>query len=163
MSRRVRVASAFVLLSLGCEFDEQTTGLGARMPVVHAVLSPAISRQTILAEWLLAGRVDTATSTPDPDDPIRTGAGDPIVGATVVIIAPNGDSAIAREELDGAGQSKGVYRFYNAPKQGDPEFDPIFLPLVGGQVYRLRLETAEGHVVTGQTLLPVAGPLRVPP
>lgn len=163
MSCRLRIAGALGLLALGCEFDKETVGPGARMPVVHAVISPRISQQTILAEWLLSGRVDTASGAQQPGDPIRTGAGEPIVGATVVILAPDGDSAIAREELDGSGNGKGVYRFWNAPKPDDPEFASLFLPLVGGQVYRLRLETTEGHVVTGQTLLPVAGPLRVPP
>lgn len=163
MSRPVRLAGALALLALGCEFDEQTIGPGERMPVVHAVISPGISQQTILAEWLLSGRVDTTSGVQQPGDPIRTGAGEPIAGATVVITAPNGDSAIAREELDGSGNSKGVYRFYNAPKPGDPRIDPIFLPLVGGQRYRLRLETTEGHVVTGETLLPAAGSQRVLP
>lgn len=164
MSRVIRAIVVLALASVGgCEFDKETVGPGARMPVVHAVISPGIGQQTILAEWLLSGRVDTASGVQQSGDPIRTGAGEPIAGATIVIIAPNGDSAIAREELDDAGASKGVYRFYNAPKPGNPAVDPMFVPLIGGERYRLRLETTEGHVVTGETVLPVAGPLRVPP
>ena len=153
--KAARLAVAALVLA-GCRSDREPVGLGARIPVVHAVLNPARYEQDILAEWLLSGRIDTASGRFDPQDPIRTAAGEPMIGARVVIIGPGGDSVVARALTGADGQPTGIYRFGNSAPVGDPALDSTLLVVERGARYTLRVESAEGHVATATTVVPVA-------
>jgi hypothetical protein len=140
-----------------CEFDEKTIGVGERQVIVHAVLDPTPFTQVILVEELLSGRVQIGESTPDSADPIVSGGGVPISGARVVVTAASGDSAVAVEDVTvrGDGKGAGVYRFRNATKtMGQPDW----MAVTPGERYALRVETPDGVVVTGQTIVPNTQP-----
>ena len=148
----------------GCEFDRTTAPRGVDLPVVHGVLNPRFDTQVIFLERTLSGRVDVDTGHRlDRRDPIRTGGGDPISGALVVVADVWGDSAVAREDSvgpAGATRGTGVYRFTNdaavtCPASGSP-LD--CLPIRPGERYRLRVVTPEGRVVTGVATVPLVDP-----
>jgi hypothetical protein len=157
--------AALAAASLGaCEFDRSTAPPGVELPVVHGVLNPRFGTQLILVERTLTGRVDVDTGRRlDRGDPIRTGGGDPISGATVVVFDARGDSAVAREDSvgpAGAERGTGVYRFVNDNVIACPPPDSPLqcLAIRPGERYRLRVVTPEGRVVAGATTVPQADP-----
>ena len=143
---------ALALGALGaCEFDKVTVAPGREQPVVHAVLNPFGGTQfTVLVERTLTGRVTPPEVAADSLDPIVSGGGVPISGATVDI---NGAIGIEDASVRADGRGRGVYRFRNMPP-------PVFVPrtnetlIVRGGLYTLRVTTPEGEMVTGRTTVP---------
>ncbi|AHG90366.1 Protein of unknown function DUF4249 [Gemmatirosa kalamazoonensis] len=163
--RRV-LASGVLALLAACEFGERSVAPGEERPVVHAVLNPTRIAQSVLVERTLTGRVSVFTdSAASAVDPIVSGGGVPISGARVTVVGPDGTTATAietRVSRNGAAPAgTGVYRFVNtAPDAGrGEERPPGFglaneIVLVPGRRYRLRVETPDGRVTTGETLVP---------
>jgi hypothetical protein len=143
-------AAAFALVLVGCEFDETVISQTAPTLVIHSVLNPDQPQQVALVEETLTGRVRIDTTLAyDPSDPIRSGGGIPVSGATVTISRTNAagtviGSATGVEDtvLGGTGaRGTGVYRVAST----------IFVP---GGTYTLRVAAPDGRVVTGRTRIP---------
>lgn len=152
----------------GCTSDVGVAPAMQPRVVVHAVLNAGLGEQAVLVERTVAGerclayavydpqRGGAPTCTSDITNPIVVSGGDPISGATVVVYAPSGDSAVAVEDAarraDGTGA--GVYRFVNASVDATRPLGPgASLPLVPGARYRLRVTTALG-TARGETAMP---------
>jgi len=149
---RLALAAAALCAATACEFNEHPVAPTASRAIVHAVLNPNASTYTVLVEELLTGQVDIDTDIPFQEaDPIRTGSGEPIHNALVVIRNAFGDSAIGVEDQLPTGGT-GVYRF-----TADVSFpgNPSALALYPGVSYELRVETPSGAVVTGSTTIPL--------
>lgn len=148
------LAAALALPAAGCEFGEIVIASPAPTLVVHAVLDPDQPVQQVLVEETLTGRVTIDTTVRfDPTDPIATGGGLPVGGASVVIVREaTGDSLVADEGRIGDGaasRATGVYRVASAAGA-----TRRFVP---GEAYRLRIRLRDGRVVDGRTRIP--GPL----
>ena len=161
--RRMRtVATICALVALpGCTFGEQEIAPGVERVVVHAVLNPSALDQYVLVERTLSGRVQVITdSISSANDPIASGGGVPVHGARVEVRDANGASAVATETQLPArpgvpARGTGVYRFenlalpptvFNRPRVG--------VRVVPGSQLTLRVQTAEGLVVTGASTVP---------
>ncbi len=139
------------LVSLGaCELATENVAPPAPQIVVHAVLNPDEFEQVILVESSLTGRVTIdSTLRFDPLDPVRSAGGEPIAGADVRVFA-EGDTVGVR-----ANESSSVSLGYGA---GRYSLDQLRLPILPGRRYRLRVQTPDGRVVTGETKVPSAEP-----
>ena len=153
---------ALLTLLASCEFDERTIGVGRERVAVHGVLDPLQFTSTILVEQILTGRVAIDDTPYDVDDPIVSAGGVPISGATVTISDEIGNIALAVEDItirtDGKGA--GVYRIANGSPP-DPAVDSDWIRIVPAGQYSLRVETPNGTVVTGHTVIPNVPPNRV--
>lgn len=143
-------AAALALLLSGCEFDETVISQTAPTLVIHSVLNPDQVQQVVLVEETLTGRVRIDTTlTYDPSDPIRSGGGVPVSGATVTIARTDASGTVIASAngvedtvLGGSGtRGTGLYRVTST----------IFVP---GGTYTLRVVAADGRVVTGRTRIP---------
>ncbi|MCU0623703.1 MAG: DUF4249 domain-containing protein [Gemmatimonadaceae bacterium] len=150
-------ALAAVLLLASCTFGETVIAPTAPTLVVHSVLNPTSDVVEVLLEETLTGRVRIDTTLAfDPLDPIATAGGIPVAGATVSLLklTPPTDSIrlVERFTSTTAPRSTGVYS--NASSGGVQLF-----ALVPGARYGLRIRTADGRVVRGETVIPgpVAG------
>jgi hypothetical protein len=149
----------------GCEFGNTTVPVGRERLVVHAVLNPRQSSQYVLVEQALTGRVTVDRHIPfDPDDPIATGDGIPVLSARVLVInLATGDTAVAFNEGANAsdGHMRGVYRVTsgtNPPSTpSNPNPPKYFLPITRGVPYRLVVQS-DSALVTGETTIPDALP-----
>jgi hypothetical protein len=141
---------------------------------VNSVLNSGTAEQVVLVERTLTGgrhceedptlpspstRLDGVCAA-DPEDPIVAAGGEPISGATVVVVGPAGDSAVAVEDLTrrSDGKGAGVYRFLNAAL--DPSLRlgaQASLAVRPGARYTLRVSTELG-TARGATTLPLATP-----
>jgi hypothetical protein len=168
------VLAALCLAIPACQFDKVAVAAPRREQlVVHAVLNPRAGEVVILVERLLSGRVPVDRKAPfDPGDPVASGAGDPVTGATVVLYAESGDSAYALENatppVAGAVRADGVYHIGNGPEVqptlSNPNPPDIRIPIGRGARYRLRVTTADGFTtVTGVTTVPDALPANPDP
>jgi hypothetical protein len=148
---RSRVTGAAVLVAAcvitGCELADTVAPQLETRVVVHAVLNPVGSQQIVLVEKTLRSSVLTSGQQPTRD---------PITGARVVVYGPRQDSSVAIAD----GTTAGVYRMASVTiTDGSPgTAAPNVLRVRPGERYRLRVETALG-VVTGETTVPVAGPV----
>lgn len=135
-----------VLLLAGCELAAVNVAPPAPAVVVHAVLNPNADEQVVLVESSLTGRVEIDDEVDfDPLDPIRTAGGEPLSGADVRLF-PSGDAAGVRATETRVG-ARGTGR-YAVPRAA--------LTITPGQRYRLRVITADGRTVTGETRVPGA-------
>ena len=131
-----------------CESTPVEVASPAASIVVHAVLNPDVAEQVVLVESSLTGRVDINDGLKfDVLDPIRTAGGSPISGADVRLLTA-GDSVGVRA-TETLVRTRGTGR-YVVPRAA--------LALQPGRRYRLRIRTAEGREVTGETLVPGAPP-----
>jgi len=131
-------------LAAGCDIAPTTAPAVEQRPVVHAVLNPATTLQTIIVERTLSAAT-TGTGT-RPYEPIGN--------ARVVIYGPREDSAVAAVAPGG---DPGRYRVQSITIT-DGSFGnagPNTLRLRPGERYRLRVETPLG-VATGETTIPVS-------
>jgi hypothetical protein len=149
--RRLAVLVAgTVLVAGGCELASTTAPAIEPRVVVHAVLNPAGTVQTVLVERTLRSVARTSGET-TPYEPI----GD----ARVILYGPRQDSVIATRAT-GTGVSSGVYRApsITVTDGSAGNAGPNVLRVRPGERYRLRVETSIG-VVTGETIIPVGGPV----
>ncbi len=139
IGRIARIARALLPLGAasGCELTGTTAPEVEPRVVVHAVLNPTTTTQSVIVEQTLRSI---------GHDPGQV-AYEPITNARVVIYGVANDSIVVRESIPG---SPGVYRIPTSPTTSAPNV----LRLVPGGRYRLRVETAIG-VVSGQTVVPL--------
>lgn len=134
-----------VLLS-GCELDAVNVAPPAPQVVVHAVLNADADEQVILVESSLTGRVRIdSTVRFDPLDPIRSAGGEPLSGASVRLLTDADTNGVSAEETRVSGRGTGRYV---VPAHA--------LAIRPGTRYRLRVRTADGREVTGETQVPGA-------
>jgi hypothetical protein len=139
---------------IACTFDEKTVAVQAPQVVVHAVLDPGGTDQQVLVERTLTGTIDVRDNQRfDADDPINSGGGIPIGDCQVTVTGPDGVFVAVEVTPPGrpAGYHSGRY-LLTAP--GRPLGARI--PLRPGARYELRVQTPDGHVVTGSTVIPNA-------
>ncbi len=160
--RLVRGAShALVLASLlltACAFDKITLPAGESRVVVHGVLNPGVPDQVVLVERSLTGVALDRRTAYDSLDPIASDGGSPERNARVIVYGPRGDSVVLREDaaIRADKRGAGVYRFLNLPGVAAATDVVSRLVIVPGEQYRLRVTTASGESVTGETLVPFA-------
>jgi hypothetical protein len=137
-----------VALVAGCELASTTAPAIEQRAVVHAVLNPTATQQVIIVEKTM--RSVTLTNN-------GPSSYQPITDARVVIYGARGDSAVGVRSTTG---DPGRYRIQSVTiTDGSPgTADPNVLRLRPGERYRLRVQTSLG-VVTGETTVPVGGPL----
>lgn len=152
-------------LGLGaCALDAVSLPIRPSVVVVHGLLSTATTTQVVLVERTLTGEVsvtrywsagqDFPLNAVSSLEPIVSDGGNPVRSATVELERPDGTILVAPEvsSFHPLGNGAGVYQFT--------------LPgstLVPGGVYRLRVTTAAGELVTGETTVPVVAGAPVPP
>jgi len=125
-----------------CTFNEINVPKTVPGVVVHAVLYGGATDQVVLVERTLTGAVNIPDSQQfNPDDPILSDRGVPILNAVVEIAAPAGQ--VYRAVAGGPG----VYR----------------VPLTGaslqpGGIYTLRIHTPDGDDVSATTTVPGGRP-----
>ena len=147
--RRVAVVGVFVAgLVAGCELASTTAPAIEQRAVVHAVLNPTATQQVVIVEKTMRSVTITTTG---------SNSYQPITDARVVIYGPRGDSAVGVRSTTG---DPGRYRIQSVTiTDGSPgTADPNVLRLRPGERYRMRVQTSLG-VVTGETTVPVGGPL----
>jgi hypothetical protein len=160
--RLARVAILALGLSAACELAKIEIPSSPSSVVIHGVLSGSAPYQTLLIERTLTGETagpfvyvgDGPLGTIDPAEPIESDGGIPESNAVVTMTLPSGQILTA-PELANALQSRrglGVYRFSLAGSA-----------LVPGGVYKLRVSTLEGEVLTAQTIVPTVPPLVTAP
>ncbi len=108
---------------------------------VSAILNPSLAQQTVIVESVHNGTVPIDSGGYDPANPVATGYGIPLSGATIVVADTLGASTGASET------TAGVYRFA--------------MPIVSGRRYTLSVTTPQGVVVTGSTTVPIAAPATI--
>ena len=134
-----------------CTFDQQSVGVPASQIVVQAVLDLGRCQQKVLVERTLSGAIDVSQeSRYDLNDPVRSGGGDPVSGATVSVTRSDGRQLIGAEAAQQAGGfGAGLYLLTEARCTSSPV-------IIGGGQYTLLVKTPDGHVVTGTTRMPDA-------
>ena len=142
-----RALAAAGLLS-GCKLADVSVASPRPRVIVHAVLNPDASEQVILLESSLTGRVSiNDTVRFDPLDPIRTAGGEPLSNADVRLQAEPDTLGVRATETRVGGRGTGRYTVAQQ-----------VLNVLPGSRYRLRIRTADGAVVTGETVVPSAPP-----
>lgn len=143
---RTRHVAASVVLMMGaasgCEYAAGVAPEVTARPVVHAVLNPALARQTVIVE-----KTQRSSGTPG-SIPVR----DPITDARVVVYGPREDSVVATPSTNGAYVIQSVTVLDGSAGTAAPNV----LRIRPGERYRLRVESSLG-VTTGETTLPVGG------
>lgn len=137
---------AALSLIAGCELADVSVATPRPRVIVHAVLNPDAAEQVVLLESSLTGRVsidDTVRF--DPLDPVRTAGGAPISNAEVRLFDARDTVGVRAVETRVGGRGTGRY---TVSRQA--------LPVLPGARYRLRIRTADGVVLTGETLVPSA-------
>ena len=136
--------SLFAAALVACELGSTTIPLSEPEIVVHAILDPSQTTHTILLEESLTGKKGSAEfPTFDPNNPILSGDGIPVNGATVSVTGPDGFVYAATERRTTTGRLTGVYTFVATLQHGE----------------RYSLEVvASGKTVTGSTRIPEPPP-----
>jgi hypothetical protein len=137
-----------VALSAACEFGEVVIPDGEPIVVVHAVMRPDINRQWVLVEQTLTGSRSDSTGGSIPGNAPQV----PISDAVVTVRNVNLPSDVC-----------GAAQFTESPEDPDlPQslglyWGPLDCPTMRtGDTMALRVETIDGHVVSGVTQLPGA-------
>jgi hypothetical protein len=157
--RRARLLWLLCVAALtGCELDKQSVSVQAGDVVVHAVLDPGAPFQEILLERTLTGTVTIGTNIRfDPLDPINTGNGVPVAGASVTIAGPDG--TLVGLEKTYTNKTPG----YGAGRYEVPAGFGAAKPIRPGATYTLTVKSRDGGVVTGTTTIPQITPVTAPP
>ncbi|MDB4916154.1 MAG: hypothetical protein JWM95_3798, partial [Gemmatimonadetes bacterium] len=151
--RRGFLVSWVVLALMGCQFDEHAVAVQPAQVVVHAVLDPGAAFQEVLLERTLTGTVSISENIRfDPLDPINTGDGIPIAGASVSITGPDGTLVGLEKKYANKPAAYGTGRYEIAAGLGAAK------PIRPGAVYTLLVKTLDSGVVTGSTVVPKVAP-----
>ena len=137
-----RIGLALVIAAGACTFPEQPLPPGERQVVVHAILDPS-QRYQLVNLSMTDGTVQ------GPDD---------VFGADVRITTPDGTELTARQDTIRDQNGKFVYTrpLYRIDLQ------TLGVALQPGGTYQLRVQTAAGDVITGETTIPTADPAPLP-
>jgi len=145
LRRDILLVLCLAAFATSCEFGEIEIPEGEPMVVVHAIIRPDKARQWILVEQTLTGAAsaaDTLEMVIPGDAPLL-----PITGAFVSVTNANmpddpcGETMFSETPIDPElARSLGLY--------WGPRDCPTMRP---GDTLALRIETADGHVVTGRT------------
>lgn len=151
MVRRTLCHSARLGMTLAilaaCDLGSTTIPRPDPQIVVHAVLNPSLSEQVVLLEESLTGKPAPTASFFNPNNPIATGGGIAIAGATVRLEDETGAVFTGAERRFGSAPT-GIYV---VPFTAQP-----------GMRYRLTVE-ALGKTVTASTVVPRATPAGTAP
>jgi hypothetical protein len=132
----------------GCTFDQQVIAVASSQIVVHAVLDPNASVQEVLLERTLTGTVSVPDNVRyDPLDPINSGDGVPVTGASVTIQGPDRSFVGLERKYPGRAVGYGAGRYEVVAGVGSTPIRP------GGR-YTLTVRATDGTVVTGSTVVP---------
>ena len=146
--RRRSLAFVVLLAATGCTFDQQVISVAQPQIVVHAVLDPNASIQEVLLERTLTGSVSVPDNIRyDPLDPINSGDGIPVTGASVRIQGPDGTFVGLERKYPGRAPNYGAGRYEVIAGVGSTPIRP------GGR-YTLTVRATDGTVVTGSTVVP---------
>ena len=143
-ARRGRCAIAAMAALAGCEIGSTTIPLSDPQVVVHAILNPSLSTQTLLLEESLTGKGLQATGF-DPNNPITRTGGIPISGAVVQLTGPEGVRTAG--EIRNNGRPTGIYQILGSVQPG-ARYDVTILAI--------------GHTITGTTQVPGGTPAPAP-
>ncbi len=145
-------ALALLAAASGCEFDKQVIAVAPAQVVVHAVLDPNATIQEVLLERTLTGAVTVPDNVRyDPLDPINSGGGVPVAGASVRIQGPDGTFTGLERKYPGRAVTYGQGRYEVVAGVGST-------PIRAGARYTLTVRATDGAVVTGTTVVPNAPP-----
>jgi Domain of unknown function (DUF4249) len=141
------VALAVLVAVSACELQKVAVPQSTPKVVVHAVLNPSAAEQIVFLEQTLNGSLNIGEHhTFNPNDPIETGGGVPIVNALVEIIDSSG----------------GVVRGSETPVPGATVNGPgvYHVPILGptlmlGARYKLHVHTLDGDDLTAFTRIPL--------
>jgi hypothetical protein len=139
---------ALAALVSSCEIGKIELPVAEATLVVHGILSPTTTTQTVLLERTLTGVVSVPLVYPfDGSEPIVSDYGIAEAGATAEIVTPAGAVITGRElsAISVNGHGGGVYQF---PLAGSS--------LVPGGRYRLRMTTTKHETLTAETVVPIA-------
>jgi hypothetical protein len=142
----VSVALSALVAVSGCELEKVAVPQSTPGVVVHAVLNPSAADQVIFLERTLTGARGTGERTFNPNDPIETAGGVPIINALVEISDSSGVVVRGTETpVPGATvNGPGVYHV------------PILGPTLRlGARYKLHVHTLEGEDLTAFTRIPL--------
>jgi hypothetical protein len=149
MRRGVRLGVVALAVVGACTFDEKAIAVPPPQIVVHAVLDPGVQEQQVLVERSLTGTVGIRDDMRfDAEDPINTGGGIPVSGASVTI--SGSDRTLTALETTPAGKppAYGTGRYVTPFGAGGVR---------PGASYVLTVRTPDGTVVTGRTTVPTTG------
>jgi hypothetical protein len=156
-SSLARLGVVTMCVAAACTFDEKAIAVQPPQVVVHAVLDPGTQEQEVLVERTLSGTVDIRKSQRfDAEDPINTGDGIPVSGATVTITGPDGTLTGFEAPVNGRPSTYSSGRYLVVFGAGAAFASP---PLKRGVRYQLRVSTPDGAVVTGSTVVPDISPV----
>jgi hypothetical protein len=151
-SALARLGTAGLLLVAACTFDEKAVAVQPPQIVVHAVLDPGTQEQEVLVERSLSGAVSVSDDMRfDSDDPINSGGGIPVSGAEVSITGPDGPIRGFESLVPGRPPNYASGRYVVIMGPGPVTGAP---PLRRGVRYQLRVQTPDGVVVTGTSVVP---------
>jgi hypothetical protein len=153
---RTRLGATALLVVAACTFDEKAIAVQPPQIVVHAVLDPGTQEQEVLVERSLSGAVNVRDDMRfDPEDPINSGGGVPVPGAEVTITGPDGPIRGFEAGVSGRPPNYPSGRYIVMLGPGPVVGIP---PLRRGVRYTLRVQTPDGAVVTGTSVVPDFSP-----
>ena len=135
-----------------CELTEVTVSSGESVVVVHSVLSVGQTTQFVILERSLTGGPSSLVHT-GLVPPAPAGAGTPIEGATVTLTHtdPRGCATPTVQLVERPTVDLG-----SGPRPSGTYVTSDLCPLEPGDRIDLRVQTVEGDVVTGATIVPGA-------
>jgi len=147
-----RLSAIAMLVAAACTFDEKAVAVQPPQIIVHAVLDPGTQEQEVLVERSLSGAVNVSDDMRfDSDDPINSGGGIPVPGAEVTITGPDGPVRGFESLVPGRPSNYASGRYIVIMGPGPVAGAP---PLRRGVRYELRVQTPDGAVVTGTSIVP---------
>jgi hypothetical protein len=147
-----RFGSSAALVALvavsACELGTVAVPQSTPKVVVHAVLNPSATEQIVFLEQTLSGAPGTPGDhhTFNPNDPIETAGGVPIINALVEIVDSSG-VAVKGSETPVTGATVNGPGVYHVPIPGHA--------LLLGARYKLHVHTLDGDDVTAFTRIPL--------
>jgi hypothetical protein len=130
-----------------CELEKVAVPQSTPRVVVHAVLNPGAAEQIVFLEQTLNGALNTGEHhTFNPNDPVETGGGVPIINALVEIIDSSG-VVVKGTETNVPGATVNGPGVYHVPILGPT--------LTLGARYKLHVHTLDGEDLTAFTRIPL--------
>ena len=145
---RLLLCGLLVAGASNCTIDKQTVSVQGSEVDIHAVLDPGAPAQAVLVERSLNGTVSVRGRRFDTLDPINTGGGIAVSGATVSITGPDGTFQGSEVRYPGKAATYGAGRYVISLSAA--------AAIKPGGHYTLRVVTIDGAVITGSTTVPMA-------